>query len=492
MTTLKKNTLALALVAAMGFAANASAYTLTTSGDADPELIATFDIAGNATVITTGEAFEIALDNSASESILGRTTGFNIVITLSNGAKFNATPTAVVGAANSTWVPSTIAGGAGQTFVTIKMDPAASPVGLVPGALVSFASEDLTNLAALQTAGQTVSFTVTFVDPVGGNNLYSPKSLTVIESGDPTDLTCDASGGSSIYSFYPNTRIDVGTGDPAGSYDSKTQFSYYGDINGADSYYFNAGTINVGIVSGFASFSYQATDTFETVLTGTSFAAFAGGNVEMYTNCGTDIVGTVSTDGTTVTFDYTGADLCSGTGGTWDVWFNADGSVIDATSITAKTTFTRGSFSSAGANCDLLPMQYNGSVVKVATFNPGGNTAQQSFLRVTNPSAIDGLVTIQGTDDAGNAGASDVTFTLAAGQSMQINSDVIENGGSAVTGALGDGTGKWRLVVTGEFAGMRVSSLNRNTTTGTVTNLTDYDTAQEQSSPTGYTGSDSY
>ena len=49
-----------------------------------------------------------------------------------------------------------------------------------------------------------------------------------------------------------------------------------------------------------------------------------------------------------------------------------------------------------------------------------------------------------------------------------------------LTGAIGDGAGKWRFLVTGEFAGMRVQSLNRNNTDGTVTNLTDYDTNDEQ------------
>ena len=40
--------------------------------------------------------------------------------------------------------------------------------------------------------------------------------------------------------------------------------------------------------------------------------------------------------------------------------------------------------------------------------------------------------------------------------------------------------GKWRLEVTGEFQGMLVQGLNRNTTNGTVTNLTDADGEVEQ------------
>jgi len=55
---------------------------------------------------------------------------------------------------------------------------------------------------------------------------------------------------------------------------------------------------------------------------------------------------------------------------------------------------------------------------------------------------------------------------------------VIAEGSAA--GALGDGAGKWRLEITGEFDEMAVTSLNRNNTTGTLTNLTDADSGPEQ------------
>ena len=55
-----------------------------------------------------------------------------------------------------------------------------------------------------------------------------------------------------------------------------------------------------------------------------------------------------------------------------------------------------------------------------------------------------------------------------------------EKDAAKLAGAFGDGVGKWRFEVTGEFPGMRVSSLNRNYTDGTVTNLTDADGHGEQ------------
>lgn len=134
------------------------------------------------------------------------------------------------------------------------------------------------------------------------------------------------------------------------------------------------------------------------------------------------------------------------------------------------------------ADADIAEIGFNGTVVNVATFNPAGNTTQESFLRVSNTSTIDGLVTVEGIDDKGNPAASAVTFNLAAGNSLQFNSNDLENGNAAkfISGAFGPGTidgngvdvsGKWRLIVTGEFSGMKVSSLNRNNTTGTLADL---------------------
>ena len=155
--------------------------------------------------------------------------------------------------------------------------------------------------------------------------------------------------------------------------------------------------------------------------------------------------------------------------------------MIDASAVSARTTFSRGSAVSNGASCDLLPLRYNGSVVDVYVINPAGNTTAQSFVRVINPSNGAGKVTIVGTDDDGNVSAP-VSFNLAAGASMQINSEDLENGNAAkgLTGSWGNGAGKWRATVTGEFAGMRVQSLNRNYNDGTVTNLTDGDGKGEQ------------
>ena len=104
--------------------------------------------------------------------------------------------------------------------------------------------------------------------------------------------------------------------------------------------------------------------------------------------------------------------------------------------------------------------------------NPASNQNQQSFLRFTNQSDVGGFVTLSGVDDNGNpAPGTDVTFTLFAKESKQLNSRDIENGNSSkgLSGALGDGSGKWHLTATSDVD-LEVMSLIR-TPDGFLTNL---------------------
>lgn len=88
-------------------------------------------------------------------------------------------------------------------------------------------------------------------------------------------------------------------------------------------------------------------------------------------------------------------------------------------------------------------------------------------------SGTGGLVTISGNDDAGNPGTGTVSMTLAAGKSIQLTASDLQDGNTAkgLSGALGAGTGKWILTVTGEISGMQVTNLNRNNNSATVSNL---------------------
>ena len=119
---------------------------------------------------------------------------------------------------------------------------------------------------------------------------------------------------------------------------------------------------------------------------------------------------------------------------------------------------------------DVVPIdEFTGSYY-VSVFNPASNMAQRSRLRLINPdpeNAVD--VTITGRDDAGFAGQSAVELQLAAGSARTLSAVDLEDGGEELTGALGDGSGKWRLFVKSDEE-IRVVNLLDNET-GNLSNL---------------------
>ena len=95
---------------------------------------------------------------------------------------------------------------------------------------------------------------------------------------------------------------------------------------------------------------------------------------------------------------------------------------------------------------DLAPTSGGGRLA--ATFNPGGNDRQVSLLRLANDGGSAARVTISGVDDRGAAGG-EVSATVPAGRSLTLSAAQLESGSGpgVVSGALGDGAGKWRLTV---------------------------------------------
>lgn len=86
---------------------------------------------------------------------------------------------------------------------------------------------------------------------------------------------------------------------------------------------------------------------------------------------------------------------------------------------------------------------------RVAFFNPGRNRNQRSLLRVVNPARGTVRVVVEGTDDAGRAGAGEVEFTIAGRGARVLSSAELEAGGEGLSGRLGTGDGKWELRVAG-------------------------------------------
>ena len=88
---------------------------------------------------------------------------------------------------------------------------------------------------------------------------------------------------------------------------------------------------------------------------------------------------------------------------------------------------------------------------RVAFLNPGSNYRQESHLRLVNPGTEPATARIIGTDDSGQPGESEVTAELPAGASRTFTAAELESGNApGLSGALGDGAGKWRLRVESE------------------------------------------
>ncbi|MBW8075929.1 MULTISPECIES: hypothetical protein [Metallibacterium] len=515
MSNLRKSSLALAVVAALAFSGAAVAATVTVSPTgALPEGIAYFDVASGTTPV--GITPMMSVNVLSSDNIVGRTTGFAIRITLNNGAVFNNLTVANGVALPAGWVTSVVGGYNGTNTAIINFaPPSTNPVpGIVPGDIVDITGANaelgpttgniLSGLAALQSSGQTVSASLQFFDPVSTNNILTAIPQQLLVSGNPVSVTCAPQNGGS----YTNHKeqIDVGANP------SQSLFSQYGNINSpsnpaSDIPFFNAGQIQIGVnntLANFGYFTFQPTDQLTTTVSG-NFSAFlqAGATVFLTTSsnsysCGgtTIATGTLTAGGTIATFTYPASALGgAGPGGGYaNLCFqvpNGNLVPIAPTTVTQSTTFTRNGITVPGTSCQLDPMKLNGPVVHVYTFNPAGNTTQSSFLRVSDTGPAGGMVTITGIDDAGHPGAGPVTLALAAGQSVQLPSSCLQSGASCpagvtVTGALGTGTGKWRLTVSGTFPNMVVTSLNRNNNSGTVTNLTNYDVQGKQATWTYY------
>ena len=103
---------------------------------------------------------------------------------------------------------------------------------------------------------------------------------------------------------------------------------------------------------------------------------------------------------------------------------------------------------------DVVPHSETGH--HVVFFNPGNNSSQVSRLRLINRGTETVEVTIEGFDGAGESPGTEVRLTVPARAARAVTASELESEegrGEALQdldGALGDGAGKWRLVVTSE------------------------------------------
>ena len=102
-------------------------------------------------------------------------------------------------------------------------------------------------------------------------------------------------------------------------------------------------------------------------------------------------------------------------------------------------------------------------VHRVMTFNPGSNRKLESMLRLVNRSGQAITVTVRGIDDQGAAGDRPVMVPLRPRNSTTLTARELEDMG------LGDGSGKWRLLVTAPETIVVMSLMS--TMSGYLTNL---------------------
>ena len=118
---------------------------------------------------------------------------------------------------------------------------------------------------------------------------------------------------------------------------------------------------------------------------------------------------------------------------------------------------------------DAAPRAEDGSLW-IPFFNPGSNPNQISRLRLVNWGETAAEATIAGIDDRGSSPGEAVRVTVPARSARDYTAFELETGsGAGLSGALGDGSGKWRLRVsaTGDIDAMSLLELP----TGHITNL---------------------
>ena len=118
---------------------------------------------------------------------------------------------------------------------------------------------------------------------------------------------------------------------------------------------------------------------------------------------------------------------------------------------------------------DVAPAAPDG--INVAIFNPASNRQQVSRLRLINPTSASTTVRIHGVDDRGRR-SEVVHASVPARAARTFTAQELEGmdaGRADLQGALGDGTGKWRLTVTADRSMQAMSILA--SPTGHLTNL---------------------
>ena len=156
--------------------------------------------------------------------------------------------------------------------------------------------------------------------------------------------------------------------------------------------------------------------------------------------------------------------LAGGTGageGDWRLLLSSD---LEIEVLAYIRTTTDGFLTAMHDTVPLEDEQY-----RVPTFNPGSNTDQVSWLRLVNAGDATAEVTIRGIDGQGAQSEGTVSVSVSPGTSRTLTAQQLEDGADDLEGELGDGAGKWQLIVESEQPILVMSLLA--SPTGHLTNL---------------------
>ena len=541
MSSMKKNTLAVALVAGLGLAGAAAAYNYGTSPTlATPENVAyqmlfapnysyqmtqaiVFDIEVPDNAANIGDSFtvRVALNSRCNphDTMVNPTsppTNVPVCSPTTDGALFDAANPPIAAdlvldpSLAATWSVAFDGYSNGNTTASFRLTPTTpNPVNPSSGTLLTWNNPRLTSLNEFATGATNKVDAEFWMINISNDARFvnSTMSRTILNRVSGVQACAD-SVGSEV-----NKYIDVADNWNESQY-PKTRFSFDGKLGTAidsaggsfqSETDYDSQTIDLGDVTitntGAGNFAFLATDQFTTVISangGDDWNAFengAGIDDEVYLVNGSCSSGTIidagTISGTTVTFNYTAAQagLNLATGSfvnrlTVCAFAGTDRTIDDHINQVTTTFFRPNAIATptfADPACKLLPLRYNGSTMEIFTINPGSNTTQRSFVRLTNRGMTDGWVSLEGIDNAGVRGASQVRVWVPAGASVQLEAADLENGTNGAVGAWGAPTdGKWRAVVTAEFPGLVATSLVNSALPRVLTNITDSDTRGEQ------------
>ena len=541
MSSMKKNTLAVALVAGLGMAGAAAAYTYGTSPNlATPENVAyqmlfsptysytmteaiVFDIEVPDNAANLGESFtvRVALNSRCNphDTMVNPTsppTNVPVCTATTDGAQFDAANPPLPGdlvldpALAGSWQVAFDGYTNSNTTATFRITPTTpNPVNPSSGTLLTWNNARLTSLNEFATGATNKVDAEFWMINISNDSRFvnSTMSRTILNRVTGVVACADSLDAES------DKYIDVADNWNESQY-PKTRFSYDGKLGTAvdsaggcfqSETDYDSQTIDLGDVTitnnGAGNFAFLATDQFTTVISGNggddwnAFENGAGIDDEVYLVNGSCSSGTIidagTISGSTVTFSYTAAQagLNLATGSfvnrlTVCAFAGTDRTIDDHINQVTTTFFRPNAIATptfADPACKLLPLRYNGSTMEIFTINPGSNTTQRSFVRLTNRGMTDGWVSLEGIDNAGVRGASQVRVWVPAGASVQLEAADLENGTNGAVGAWGAPTnGKWRAVVTAEFPGLVATSLVNSALPRVLTNITDSDTRGEQ------------